>query len=111
MDEETKAIEKNQAWDLVDLLVDKTPIGVKWVYKMKVNEKGLIEKYKEILFANGFVQQPSIDYGETFSPIARLDIVRIILVVLVENKWPCYQMDIKLAFLNVILEEVYVNSL
>ena len=46
MDEEIKSIERNQTWELVDLSIDKTPIRVKWVYKMKVNERGMIENYK-----------------------------------------------------------------
>ena len=62
MDGEIKEIERNQAWDLVDLLTDKPPIGVKQVYKTKINEQGKIEKFKARLVAKGFVQQPGIDY-------------------------------------------------
>jgi hypothetical protein len=79
MNEEIEAIERNNTWDLVDLPIGKTNIGVKWVYKTKFNEKGKVEKNKERLVAKGFAQQPGIDYGETFSPVARLDIVRAVL--------------------------------
>ena len=46
MDEEIEAIEKNDTWDLVDLSKDKNFIGVKWVYKTKLNDKGEIDKFK-----------------------------------------------------------------
>jgi hypothetical protein len=111
MNEEIEAIERNDTWDLVDLPTGKTNIGVKWVYKTKFNEKGKVEKKKERLVAKGFAQQPGIDYGETFSPVARLDTVRAVLAVAAQKKWPVYQMDVKSTFLNGILqEEVYVDQ-
>eukprot|EP00253_Pinus_taeda_P020154 PITA_20154 len=73
MDEEIEAIEKNDTWDLVDLQKDKNLIGVKWVYKIKLNEKGEIDRFKARLVAKGFSQQLGIDFGETFAPVARLD--------------------------------------
>ena len=71
MDKEMNSIEINDTWDLVDLPKDKDCIGVKWVYKIKVNEKGEIGKYKARLVAKGFAQQPGTNYGETFAPVAR----------------------------------------
>jgi hypothetical protein len=111
MNEEIEAIEINDTWDLVDFPIGKTNNGVKWVYKIKFNKKDKVEKKKTRLVAKGFAQQLSIDYGETFSPIARLDTVRVVLTVAAENKWSVYQMDIKSTFLNDILqEEVYVDQ-
>ena len=78
MDEEMNSIEKNDTWDLVDLPNDKNLIGVKWVYKKKVNEKGEIDIFKARLVAKGFSQQLRIDFGEKFSPVARLDTVRAV---------------------------------
>ena len=54
MNEEIDAIEKNQTWDLVDIPADKTNIGIKWVYKTKLNEKGEVERNKERLVAKGY---------------------------------------------------------
>jgi hypothetical protein len=111
MNNEIEAIEINNTWDLVDLLADKNVISVKWVYKTKLNEKGEIEKQKVRLVARGFSQQPSIDYGESFAPVARLDIFRIFFAIEAQDKWPIYQMDVKSALLNGVLnEEVYVTQ-
>jgi hypothetical protein len=111
MNQEIDSIEKNKTWDLVDLPRHKKSIGVKWVYKTKLNEKGQIEKHKARLVAKGFSQQPGIDYGETFAPVARLDTVRTLLAIAAQHKWKVYQMDVKSSFLNGVLEEeVYVDQ-
>jgi len=73
------------------------------VYKIKLNEKQKIEKYKERLVAKGFSQQLGINYGKTFAPITRLDKVRTILATAAQNKWKFYLLDVKSAFLNGIL--------
>jgi hypothetical protein len=111
MNQQIDSIEKNKTWDLVDFPSHKKSIGVKWVYKTKLNEKGQIEKHKARLVSKGFSQQPGTDYGETFSPVARLDTVRILLAITAQHKWKVYQMDVKSAFLNGFLEEeVYVDQ-
>jgi hypothetical protein len=56
MNNEIEAIERNNTWDLVDLPAYKNSIGVKWVYKTKLNEKGEIEKHKVRLVARCFSQ-------------------------------------------------------
>lgn len=111
MDEEIDAIERNNTWNLVDLPEDKNCIGVKWIYKTKLNAKGKVEKHKARLVAQGFSQHPDIDYNETFAPIARFDMVRMVLAIVAQNKWKMHQMDVKSAFLNGFLEEeVYVKQ-
>ena len=86
-------------------------IGVKWVYKTKYNADGKVEKHKARLVAKGFSQQLGIDYNETFAPVARLDTVRMILSIAAQKNWKVYQMDVKSAFLNGILEEeVYIKQ-
>jgi len=111
MDDEIDSIERNGTWDLVDLLEVKKSIGVKWVYKTKLNAEGEIEKNKARLVAQGFSQQPSIDYNETFAPVARIDTVRMVLAIAAQNKWSMHHMDVKFAFLNGYLEEeVYVRQ-
>ena len=111
MNNEIDAIERNQTWDLVDLPDDKNSIGVKWVFKTKLNERGEVDKHKARLVVKGFSQQPDIDYGETFAPVARIDTIRFVLAIAAQNKWPIYQMDVKSSFLNGVLnEEVYVDQ-
>jgi hypothetical protein len=105
MNWEIEAIERNKTWDLVDLPTNKTNIGVKWVYKTKLNKKGNIEMHKARLVSKGFSQQTGIDYGETFSQVARLDTVKTILSIATQNKWKSYQLYVKSSFLNDILQE------
>ena len=107
MNEEIDAIEKNQTWDLVDLPAKKTSIGVKWVYKTNLNEKGELEKNKERLVAKGYAQHYGVDYDGTFSPIARMDTIKALLAIVAQNQCPVYQMDVKSSFLNGILEEEF----
>ena len=75
MDEEIAAIEKSKTWELVDLPKDYQPIGVKWVYKKKMNTEGKINKYKARLVAKGYRQKARIDYDEVFAPVARMETI------------------------------------
>ena len=79
MDSKIKAIEKNKTWVLTNLPAGEKTIGVKWVYKTKLNEHGEIDKYKARLVAKGYVQQYEIDYTECFAPITRLDTIQLIV--------------------------------
>uniref|UniRef100_A0A151UDA6 Retrovirus-related Pol polyprotein from transposon TNT 1-94 n=1 Tax=Cajanus cajan TaxID=3821 RepID=A0A151UDA6_CAJCA len=111
MEEEIKMIEKNNIWDLVDYPKDKDIIGVKWVYKTKLNLDGTIQKHKARLVAKGYSQQPGVDYNETFAPIARLDTIRALIALAAEKGWNIFQLDVKSAFLNGVLqEEIYVEQ-
>ena len=95
IDEEIDSIENNDRLDLVNLLKDKKLIGLMWVYKIKLNEKGEIDIFKARLVAKGFSQQSRKDFGETFSLVARLDIVRVVLVTETRNQWKLYHMNVK----------------
>jgi len=67
-------------------------------------------KYKAILVARGFTQQPRISYNETFTLGSCMDTVRTMLAIVVQYKWLVYRMDVKSTFLNRNLEEVYVEQ-
>ncbi|GKD09674.1 retrovirus-related pol polyprotein from transposon TNT 1-94 [Tanacetum coccineum] len=109
MKDELAAIQRNNTWELVDLLAGKHSLGLKWVFKTKYLADGSIEKYKARLVVKGYAQQHGIDYEETFSPVSRFKTIRIILAVAVQWQWKLYEFDVKCAFLNGDLkEEVYV---
>uniref|UniRef100_A0A2N9JBE9 Integrase catalytic domain-containing protein n=1 Tax=Fagus sylvatica TaxID=28930 RepID=A0A2N9JBE9_FAGSY len=111
MDEEIKAIKKNDTWELTTLPHGKKAIGVKWVYKMKKNAKGEVERYKARLVVKGYSQQQGIDYDEVFAPVARLETIRLLIALAAQNKWSIFEMDVKSAFLNgYLLEDVYVEQ-
>ena len=83
---------------------------MKWVYKTKYNPNQEIDCFKARLVAKGYKQKLGIDYFEVFSSVARLDIIHMIISLSAQNNWKIYQMDVKSAFLNGILEvEVYVE--
>jgi len=71
MDAEIQAIEKNETWELTDLPEGQKIIGVKWIYKTKLNEKGEIDKFKARLVMKGYNQEYGVDYQEIFAPVAR----------------------------------------
>ena len=102
--------EKNKTWTLVPRRKDKNVIGTKWVFRNKLNEDGEVSRNKERLVCKGYSQEEGIDYGEMFSPIVRSEGVRTLLAYAAYRGFKVYQMDVKSAFLNEILdEEVYIK--
>jgi hypothetical protein len=85
-------------------------IRTKWVFKNKQGKDGEVVRNKSRLVAQGYSQVEGLDFGETFSPIAYLEAIRILLAFAASKGFKLYQMDMKSAFLNgVIQEEVYVK--
>ena len=66
MKDEMKSMNDNEFWNLVELPEGVKPIGCKWIFKIKKDSKGNIERYKACLVAKGFTQKEGIDYKETF---------------------------------------------
>ncbi|GJS49883.1 putative ribonuclease H-like domain-containing protein [Tanacetum coccineum] len=87
----------------------KRPIGTKWVYKNKKDERGIVIKNKARLVAQGYTQEEGINYDEVFTPAARIEAIRLFLAYASFKYFVVYQMDVKSAFLyGKIEEKVYV---
>ncbi|CAN1268353.1 Retrovirus-related Pol polyprotein from transposon TNT 1-94 [Linum perenne] len=109
MNSELGSLHKTNTWSLVPLPHNKKPIGCKWVFKIKYKSDGTIERYKARLVAKGYTQTAGIDYIETFAPVAKMTIVRVLLSVAAIKGWKLFQLDVNTAFLHGDLyEEVYM---
>nr|KAJ0210184.1 hypothetical protein LSAT_V11C400173380 [Lactuca sativa] len=111
MQEELNEFERHKVWTLVPRPSGKTITGTRWVYRNKVDKDGIITRNKARLVAQGFTQIESIDYGETFAPVARIEAIRLFLAYASYMNFIVYQMDVKTAFLHGVLEEeVFLNQ-
>ncbi|KAK1619684.1 hypothetical protein QYE76_025201 [Lolium multiflorum] len=95
----------NKVWTLVDLPDSRKAVENKWIFKRKTDADGNITVYKARLVAKGFRQIQGVDYDETFSPVAKLKSVRILLAIAAFFDYEIWQMDVKTAFLNGDIEE------
>ncbi|KAM1726180.1 hypothetical protein ACFX12_016980 [Malus domestica] len=105
MKSEMDSMYQNQVWTLVDPPEGIVPVGNKWVFKRKIGVDGNVETYKARLVAKGYRQREGIDYEETFSPVAMIKSIRILLAIAAYHDYEIWQMDVKTAFLNGYLEE------
>ncbi|RVW85016.1 Retrovirus-related Pol polyprotein from transposon TNT 1-94 [Vitis vinifera] len=111
MVDEMAALHSNGTWDLVVLPPGKSTVGCRWVYAVKVGPNGQVDRLKARLVAKGYTQVYGSDYGDTFSPVAKIASVRLLLSMAAMCSWPLYQLDIKNAFLHGDLaEEVYMEQ-
>nr|KYP44661.1 Copia protein [Cajanus cajan] len=111
MQEKLNQFERNQVWELVNRPINHTIIGTKWIYRNKLDEHGIVIRNKARLVAKGYNQEEDIDYEETYTPVARLEAIRMLLAYASIMEFKLYQMDVKSAFLNgFIQEEVYVEQ-
>jgi hypothetical protein len=111
MEDEMVAIEDNKTWMLCGLPPSHKAIGLKWVFKFKHNEQGVVVKNKARLVVKGYAQRRGIDYDEVFAPLTRLDTVRLLISLAALKGWEVHHMDVKSAFLNGDLrEEVHVEQ-
>lgn len=111
IDKEYSALIKNGTWILSDLPPGRKPISCKWTFKLKYKANGDIDKYKARLVARGFTQKKGFDYGETYSPTAKLTTFRIVMSVANHFGYHVEHMDVNSAFLNGNLsEEIYMKQ-
>ena len=95
----------NQVQTLVDAPEDIVPIGCKWIFKRKIGTDGNVETYKSRLVAKEFRQRQGVNYEETFSPIAMLKSIRILLAIATHNDYEVWQLDVRTALFNGYVEE------
>src|SRR3954454_16055560 len=105
MKSEMESMYENQVWTLVDLPDGRKAVENKWIFKKKIDADGNITVYKARLVAKGFRKIQGVDYDETFSLVAMLKSVRIMLEIAAFFNYEIWQMDVKTAFLNGNIEE------
>jgi hypothetical protein len=111
MQSEMDTVEKNCTWELTDLPRGHNAITLKWVFKLKRDEAGAIIKHKPHLVAHGFVQWEGIDFDDTFTPVERMESVRLLFALAAQEGWRVHHIGVKSAFLKDDLKkEVYVHQ-
>lgn len=100
MQAELSALEENRIWELTALPKGKKAIDSKWGHKIKYNVNGSVDKYKPRLVAKGYNQEFGIDSHISFSPVAKMVMVRLLLAVAAASDWPVYQLDINNTYLH-----------
>jgi hypothetical protein len=110
MESEIAALEANGTWKLVTLPAGIKHIGSKWVYKIKRKSNESIKRYQARLVAKGYTQVEGLDYLDTFSLVAKLSTIRIILALTSSHHWFLHQLDVNNAFLHGDLnEDIYMK--
>ena len=105
MDEEIEALKKNQTWDIVEEKRGIKPVGCKWIVVIKYKSYRTLDRYNARLVSKGYTQTYNIDYKETFTLVAKMNTIRILISLAVNLNWELHQFDVKNAFLYGDLEE------
>ncbi|CAI7841616.1 unnamed protein product [Closterium sp. NIES-53] len=105
MESELKSVEGNGTWELVELPKGRNAITSKWLFKIKSDADGKIERYKSRLVAKGYQQKEKVDYKELFAPMVKPTTLRTLLAGAAIKGWVVKQIDVTTAFLNGILKE------
>ena len=81
MDEEMQALVFRGTWDLIFRPVGINVVICRWVFTVKYKPDGMVDRYNARLVAHGFIHEYGVDYAETFSPVAQLNFIRVILSI------------------------------
>src|ERR1700742_321134 len=109
--EELEAHQRNGTWSRTQLPKGATAISCRWVFKVKKNADGSIERYKARLVAKGFSQRPGFDFTETFAPTAKYQAIRTVFALSAVEDLHLQLTDISHAFINGDLDaEVYMKQ-
>jgi hypothetical protein len=108
---EMDSIMSNGTWEIVDCPYGCKPIGCKWVFKKKLRPDGTIEIYKARLVTKGYTQKEGEDFFDTYSPVARLTTIRVLLSLTASYGLIIHQMNVKTTFLyGELEEEIYMDQ-
>ena len=111
MEEEMESLRKNDTWYLVALPNGRGTIGSKWVFNTKTNAIGHVEKFKARMVAKGYSQVEGVNFGEIFSPIAKLTSIRLLMYLATTFDFEIEKIDVKTTFLHGYLEEeIYMKQ-
>jgi hypothetical protein len=111
MEKEISSLNENDAWTLEQLPAGCKAISCKWVYKVKQNPDGSVDRFKARLVIKGFTQRKGIDYNQTFSPVARMSSIRAVISVAASERMSLIQFDVSTAFLyGELEEEIYMQQ-
>ena len=98
-------------WSLVPRPEETNVVTCRWMFTIKYRPDGMVNRYKACLVARGFTQEYGIDYSETFSPVARLNSIRVILSIAINKSREVCQLDVKNAFLyGDLMEQVHIEQ-
>lgn len=106
MREEFKSLVEAGTFELVVLPEGANLVTCRWVFKLKLNADGTVDRHKSRLVARGFTQRYGIDYDLTFAPVVKLQSIRMLLSIAAALDWEIHQMDVTTAFLNGDLDHV-----
>src|SRR5690606_23722367 len=103
---------ENKTWILVDLPKGQNTVKNKWVFKLKRDSSGNVERFKARLVAKGFTQRFEVDYSETFAPVVRHSTLILLLALAVEKNLAISHLDVTTAFLNGdLVETIFTKQL
>jgi hypothetical protein len=102
---EYTSIMRNGVWDIVSRLKGNSVVSSRWIYTIKHVVDGSIEKFKVRFVERGFSQKEGVDQEETFPPIFRYASIQFVISINLFMRWRIHQMDVKIVFLNGIIEE------
>lgn len=94
MNVKMSALTSNHTSYLVPLPLSANIFGCRWFYRHKFDSSGKLDHYKGHLVAQGFYQQTSLDFDETFSPVVKPTTIHTILSIVVSRQWPIDQLDV-----------------